>query len=255
MPDPSTDDRLARAAAALDLLRSHRSIRAYADAPVPDAHVTAAVEAGQMASTSSAVQSYCLIRVRDAAARAEIADLAGPQPKIVECGAFFVLCGDTRRHRLACARDGRTYDARLEAFLLAVVDATLFAEKMVIAFESMGYGVCYIGGLRNDLPRADRVLALPEGIYPLYGLCVGVPAENPLPRPRLPVEAVLFENRYPGDDEMLSMLSAYDDRYERYRAERGATPARWSELMSKKFSSPERTELAAYYAEKGAGLS
>jgi len=239
----------------IELLNSHRSIRVYKDEPVPDEHVRAAVEAGQMASSSSAVQAYCLIRVRNQANREKIAELAGPQQKVAQCGAFFVVCGDTRRHRVAAARDGNTYDQRLEAFLVATIDASLFCEKMVIAFESLGYGVCYIGGLRNHIAEVDELLELPEGVYPLYGLCVGVPAEEPGPRPRLPMEGVLFEDKYPGDDEMLERLAEYDDGYTRYLTERGAKNTEgWSKRMGAKYATPERTHLGPYYKGKGAGL-
>ena len=238
----------------IGLLKSRRSIRAFQPAAVPGEHIAEAIAAGQMASTSSAVQAYGALHITDPAKRAEIAELSGPQPKIVECGAFFVFFGDTRRHRLAAARDGNPYDARLEAFLVAAIDCSLFAEKAVIAFESMGYGICYIGGIRNDLPRLDRLLNLPEGVYPYYGLCVGVPAEDPTPRPRLPIDSVLFENGYPIDDAMLAKLKDYDDGYERYRVERGSDPARWSEIMGAKYQESRREVLAEYFAGKGARL-
>ena len=169
----------------IELLRRHRSIRHYEDAPVPDEHVRAAVEAGQAASTSSAVQAYGLIRVRDPATRERLVELTGNQEKVAAAPVFFVVCADTRRLRLCAERYDRPHDARLELFLLAVVDASLFAQNLVIAFESLGYGSCYIGGLRNQLAEVDRLLEVPEGVHPLYGLCVGRPAQDPLPRPRL----------------------------------------------------------------------
>lgn len=236
-------------------IRRHRSIRRYTSDPVPNDHVRQAVEAGQAASTSSAIQSYCLIRVTDTGHRRRLAELCGSQEHIIQCGAFFVVCGDTRRHRLVCARDGRAYDARLEAFLLAVIDTTLFAQNLVLAFESLGYGICYIGGLRNNLPGIDELLLIPEGVYPLYGLCVGVPAEDPVHRPRLPVEAVLFDNRYPDDDEIMRLVEDYDDAYRTWVTGRGAEGRGWSETMAGKFSQPRRTDIGPYYGAKGAELS
>jgi len=236
------------------LLQGHRSIRAFKPDPVPEAHVREAIASGQMASTSSAVQAYGVIRVTDRATREQIAELSGPQPKVAECGAFFVFFGDSRRHRLAAARDGNAYDVRLESFLVAAIDCALFAEKTAIAFQSMGYGICYIGGIRNDLPRLDRLLELPEGVYPYFGMCVGVPDEDPTPRPRLPVDAVLFDDRYPSDDEMLAKLKAYDDGYEAYRVERGSEAARWSEIMGAKYTEARREALSGYFASKGARL-
>jgi len=241
----------------IDLLRRHRSIRRFTDAPVPDEHIRAAVEAGQAASTSSAVQSYGLLHVTDDEDRRRLADLTGPQPKVAECGAFFVVCGDTRRHRLAAERHRRAYETRLEAFLLATVDASLFAQNLVVAFESLGYGICYIGGLRNSLPEIDGLLALPDGVYPLYGLCVGVPDETPGPRPRLSVDAVFFSGAYPDDDSMNTLVDEYDSRYAQYLRDRGArNPDRtWSKLMADKFAEPQRTDLGGYYRGKGADLS
>lgn len=232
----------------------HRSIRRYTDAAVPDADVRAAVEAGQAASTSSAVQSYCVIQVRGAEQRRALVELTGGQEKVAACGAFFAVCGDTRRHRLAVERTGRSYAAALEAFLLAVIDATLFAQNLVLAFESLGYGICYIGGLRNRLDDVDALLGLPEGVYPLYGLCVGVPAEEPSARPRLPLESVLMDGTYLDDETVLAHLDAYDGAYAAYQRERGARETGWSALMADKFAVPARPDLGGYYRRKGASL-
>lgn len=242
----------------ITLMRGHRSIRRYAEEAVPDEHIRAAVEAGQAASTSSAVQSYCLIHVTDPGTRDRLIPLTGGQEKVARCGAFFAVCGDTRRHRLVAARAGRAYDAQLEAFLLAVIDATLFAQNLVLAFESMGYGICFIGGLRNRLDEVDALLGLPEGVYPYYGLCVGVPAEAPGRRPRLPIDAVLFRDRYPDDEALLGHVDEYDEAFRRYLVERDVDPARlrtWSDAMAAKFTDPQRDDIGAYYRSKGADLS
>jgi len=239
-------------------LHRHRSIRRYKPDPVPDADIRTAVQAGQAASTSSAIQAYCCIRVTDADVRTKMVELTGNQAKVAQSGEFLVVCGDTRRHRLMVERAGGTYDARLEAFMLAVIDATLFAQNMVVAFESMGYGICYIGGLRNRLPEADQLLGTPHGVYPLFGLTVGLPNEVPVPRPRLCPEGVLFDDTYPSDAEMLAHIDRYDEAYRAYLTERGITDERnaaaWSGPMSEKFASPRRTDIAGHYRAKGASL-
>lgn len=186
-----------------------------------------------------------------------LVELTGGQTKVARSSAFFLICGDTRRHRLLVERAGQTYEARLEAFLLAVVDTSLFAQNLVIAFESMGYGICYIGGLRNHLFEVDRIMSLPEGVYPLFGLCVGVAAEQPIARPRLPVDAVLFDEEYPDDASMLDLIDEYDGRYREYLKERDGESAdrTWSDIMSAKFAATERADIGAFYRTKGADLS
>lgn len=238
----------------IDLLLSHRSIRRFTGDPIPDEHVHLAVRAGQMASTSSAVQAYACIRVRDPHKRREIADLSGPQEKVAVAPEFFVICGDTTRHRLLCERAGEPFEQRCEGFLISVIDATLFAQNMVIAFESMGYGVCYVGGIRNDLPRVASVLDLPRGAYPLFGLCVGKPAESPDARPRLPQSAVLFDDGYPDADTLLASIDDYDEAYRHYLADRGAEPRGWSESMIVKMAHARRVDVGPFYRSQGANL-
>lgn len=239
----------------IDLLKRHRSIRAFAPEPVPDEHIRRAVEAGQAASTSSAVQAYAVLNVTDAEARRALIQLTGGQPKVAEAGAFLVICGDLRRHRLAARLHETTHRDSLETFLVAAIDASLFAQNLALALESLGYGICYIGGLRNSLPEVDRLLALPEGVLPFYGMCVGVPAESPGARPRLPVEAVLFDDRYPDDEEMLEMIRRYDADYGHDTTSRGGAARTWSGAMARLFSDARRPNIAPYYLSKGASLS
>ncbi|MEM9372727.1 MAG: NADPH-dependent oxidoreductase [Planctomycetota bacterium] len=242
------------AADPIDLMLAHRSIRRFGPDPVPDEHIDRAVRCGQMASTSSAVQAYALIRVDDPAKRETLAQLAGPQDKVKHCGAFFVCCADTRRHRLICERAGEPYFNSFEAVLVAIADVSFFAQNLSLAFESMGYGICYIGGIRNDLPLVIETLGLPEGVFPLYGLCVGVPAERPAKRPRLDPNSVCFTDSYPDDAELLEGVARYDETYRAYLAERGAEPARWSDAMAARNSREVRADVGGVFLTQGAWL-
>lgn len=238
-------------------IAAHRSVRAFADAPLADEVVREAVRAAQMASTSSHVQAYCLLRVRDPARRATLRKLSGDQAQVEESGAFFVLCGDQRRHALVARDNGVPFVANLETFLLSVIDASLFAQNLVLAFESLGLGCCFIGGLRNRLAEADRLLELPHDILPFYGLCVGEPAEaveRPR-RPRLPVEAVLFDDGYPSDEELLAQIGRFDADMAREYEARGLAGRSWTGGIWRKFREARRADLRAFYESKGARLA
>lgn len=237
-----------------ELMRNHRSIRKYTEDPVTDEDVAEAVSAAQLASSSNNVQAYSLIRVRNRDTLAELAALAGGQDKITFAGAFFVICADARRHKLIAKRAGGTYRSGLEEFLVAVIDASLFAQNLSLAFEAQGYGICYLGALRNDLARVDRLLELPEGVMPVFGLCVGRPAQDPPIRPRLPLSAVLMEERYLPDEEMLAMVDKYDEETRAYFQERSGEGRDWSGPIAERYAEPKRRDLAAYYAGKGANL-
>jgi len=233
-------------------IASHRSVRDFHPTPVPDDDVRRAVEAARFAATSSWIQAYALLQVVDARERTLLRELTGDQPQVERAGAFFVLCGDTRRHRLVAEREGAEYASNLETFLLAAIDATLFAQNLVLAFEALGFGTCYIGGLRNRLPEVDRLLEIPRGVYPFFGLCVGEPASDPGQRPRLPVEAVWFRGRFPDDAATLAGIEEHDREAAAYYAARGAAGRTWSGGMWRKFRVARREPLFGYYRSKGA---
>ncbi len=233
-------------------MSAHRTVRAFRSDPVPEDHVRSAVAAAQMASTSSNVQAYGLLRVRTTETRTALAELCGGQRQVADAGAFFVVFAEERRHVLVAEAEGRAYEANLETLLVSVIDASLFAQNLALAFESQGYGIGFIGGLRNRLPEVDALLELPHGVFPLYGLCVGVPQALPSHRPRLPIESVLHEERYRDDASVRAALADYDRTTQRYYEERGKPGWTWSGAVSRKFQRPTREHLHAFYTSKGA---
>ena len=239
----------------LDAMRRHRSVRDFKRGhPVPEADTERAVEAAQCAATSSWIQAYHLLEVTDPEVRAKVAVLAGGQRQIEEAGAFYVVSGDTRRHRLLAERNDQPYANSAELFVLATVDASLFAQNLTLAFEAMGYGTCYIGGIRNDLAAVDQLLELPDGVYPLFGLCVGVPASDPGTRPRLPARSVWSRGEYPSDEDVLGQVDAFDETAAAYYTERGAPGRDWSGGIWRKFARPMRPDLREFFDSKGASF-
>jgi nitroreductase len=182
----------------IDLIRSHRSIRKFSDRAVDDDTLTAIIAAAQCAATSHFVQAYTVIRVKDRSKRATIAQLAGPQAWVEQAPVFLIFCADLNRLESACEQHGVTMEKGwAEQFVTATVDAALVAQNALLAAESIGMGGVYIGGIRNDPQTVCDLLGIPDQAYPVFGMCLGWPAHDPPPKPRLPVEAVLFTDHYP----------------------------------------------------------
>lgn len=235
-------------------MAAHRSVRRFTGAQLADADLAAAVRAAQMASTSSYVQAYSVLRVRDAGERAQLAELCGGQTQVAQAGAFLVVCADVRRHALVAARAGKGLARNLESFLVGVIDAALFAQNLALALEAQGHGICFIGGLRNQSAEVDALLEVPADVFPLFGLCAGEadPADAHVTRPRLPLEAVLFEGRYADDAALLAAIERYDGEVGAHYAERGKPGYDWTGGLVRRLERPIREHLAAYYREKGA---
>ncbi|HSO19059.1 MAG TPA: oxygen-insensitive NADPH nitroreductase, partial [Desulfosarcina sp.] len=206
--------------AAIDLLKAHRSIRKFTERAVDDETLAAIVSAAQCAATSHFVQAYTIIRVRDPHKREIIARLAGPQVWVARAPVFLVFCADLNRLETACGMHGTTMQKGwAEQFVTATVDAALLAQNVLLAAESLGLGGVFIGGIRNDPQTVCDLLEIPDQAYPVFGMCLGWPAHDPPPKPRLPVAAVLFTDRYP-DAHDAGLLDGYDrttNHYYRHR--------------------------------------
>ncbi|GAA3410947.1 oxygen-insensitive NADPH nitroreductase [Paenibacillus hodogayensis] len=237
----------------VDLLQRHRSIRQFKQEPVSEEALEAIVRSAQMASTSSNVQAYSVIAVTRAETKRALSVLAGNQRSVAECPVLLVWCADLRRNRLACEREGvEMVSDTMENFIVATVDTALAAQNAAIAAESLGLGIVYVGGLRNDLREVTRLLDVPELVYPVFGMCVGYPDHESSVRPRLPVRAVLHRESYDRAGQQ-EALEEYDQTTRDYYLERtkGKRATTWSQDMGEKFKRPARDYMRTYLEEQG----
>ncbi len=160
---------------------------------------------------------------RSGAARG-VSALTGGQKHVAQAAEFWVFCADFNRHLQICP------DAQLglaEQLLLGVVDTAMMGQNALTAAESLGLGGVYIGGIRNNIESVTELLKLPKHVLPLFGLCLGWPADNPDLKPRLPAELVVHENQYQPLDEKL--LARYDEQLAEYYLTRGSNTRRDTE--------------------------
>lgn len=191
---------------------NHRSVRKFKDEPIPEDLMQGLIAAGQSAATSSNLQLWSAIAVRSPDRREEIAKLCADQHQVRGCAEFLCFFADHYRLRMAAAEVGEEAEGLefAEFYTMATIDASLAAERIVCAAESVGLGICYIGALRNDPDGVKAFFDLPEGVFGLFGLCLGWP-EEPMRsqiKPRLHPSSVYFEERYPKDVD----VSEYDRR-------------------------------------------
>ena len=237
----------------IELLKSHRTIRRFTREAVADEVIAEIVRCGQAAASSSNIQATTVLRVRDAAKRQRIAEVAGGQEQVVRAGAFLVFCADLHRAGLACAMQGGAFHSGMtEHFILATVDASLFAQNCAVAAEALGLGVCYIGAVRNDPQTVAELLALPDAVYPVFGMCLGHPDQAPELKPRLPLSVVLKEDGYQ-DPEALEGIRDYDTRIRAYYRTRsgGGKDSCWSAEMKGLVGKESRPHMRAFLARRG----
>ncbi|MGB7183303.1 MAG: oxygen-insensitive NADPH nitroreductase [Burkholderiaceae bacterium] len=237
----------------VELLKAHRSIRKFTDKPIPTEDLHELIAAGQGAATSSFLQGTTVIRVTRPEVKAEFVELTGGQAYIGTAAEFLVFCADLRRSSNCCAMHGKeATEGMTEHFIIATVDVALFAQNVVVAAEAMGLGICYIGGIRNDPKRAADLIELPRGVYPVFGLCLGTPDQDPEVKPRLPVELVLKQDVY-RDNEDTAIIEQYDEIVRQYYATRTGNPKSqsWSEQMDGLLGKESRPHMKSFLADYG----
>lgn len=241
----------------IETLNNHVSVRDFSDRPLNDETLEKMLEAARRSPTSSNLQTYSLVVVRDRETKKKLSEIASNQRHIVTCPVFVALCADVSRLKLACELQGTTYAGNLERSLIATVDAALVGMSLSLAAESLGLGTVMIGAMRNDPTEAARLLGLPDGVFVVYGLCIGWPKERPPQKPRLPVELVIHRERYNRKrDATIAGLQAHDsDLAEHYRSLGRETPdAAWTGTAAKQGATPRRPFLRQVLTDLGFDL-
>ncbi|MEH7117957.1 oxygen-insensitive NADPH nitroreductase [Neobacillus vireti] len=236
----------------IETILNHRSIRHFEDKPLTDQQIKTIVSCAQAAATSSFIQAYSIIGVKDYEKKKKLAELTGNQVYVEKNGHFFVFCADLYRHTLIGEKEEKDVSASLEStekFMVALIDTSLAAQNAVIAAESMGLGICYIGGLRNNLGEVKKLLNIPDRVIPLFGLAVGYPAHITDKKPRLPFEHVYHVDEYePNLERFYSQLENYDQLIASYYETRtnGQRKDRWSEQMANMLSKQTRMYMKEF---------
>ena len=226
----------------LEQFLTHRSVRSFEERPISESVISGLIAAAQSAATSSNLQLWSVVSIQDPVAREKAAELCGNQEHVKTCGWFFAFLADVHRVRVAANAvdyhaDGLDYT---EFYTMAVIDAALAAERMVCAAESLGLGICYIGGLRNDPQAVKELLDLPEGTFGVFGLCIGWPAEPVTAeiKPRLAQEAVWFKEKYSENPS----VAEYDERMKAfYVSQKMKVEATWSMRSGRRVGTTQLT--------------
>ncbi|MFJ5769916.1 oxygen-insensitive NADPH nitroreductase [Psychrobacillus sp. NPDC093180] len=237
----------------LELLENHRSIRKFQDKVIPDEEIKKIISAAQTASSSSNGQAYSIINITNQQTREKLMGYAGGQRHILDCSHFFVFCADLHRIENIAKLSNVDMTESLEStemFIIATVDAALFAQNTAIAAEALGYGIVYTGGIRNSPELVTEILHLPTRTYPVFGMCIGYPDNNDIPgkKPRLPIESLFFENEYIHFEETIEYIDEYDQTMKDYYANREQNKSKrnWSETITDKRKVPRRLNMKSF---------
>ena len=246
-------------------LLNRRVIRKYKTNPINEQTMALLLSAAQSAPTKSNLQQYSIVIIRDPEVRNAVSELVPSMPWVRNAPVIAIFLGDVRRIRRLAEIRGHTYqNNNADTFMNATVDAALAMQCFITAADYLGLGTCPISYVRNRIDDLAEILGLPDGVFPISGLCVGYPDDAGFVSMRLPQKVVVHQDLY-NDDDLETDVKDYDDRnHERF----ALTPTKqrhtdkygvlekctWSENVARQLSLPERAGFADYLKRKGINL-
>ena len=241
----------------LQLLTEHVSVRDFKPVNLPQETKDKLLIAARSASSSHFVQSFSIIEITDSSLREQLANITESASYVKTTGTFYVFVADLYRQSRLLTEAGESLDglSNMESLIVSIVDTTIAAQNMVVAAESMDLGICYIGGIRNDIEQVAQLLNLPAYTVPLFGLTVGVPQTKNQVKPRLLAKNQVSENTY--DIEGFTDLSDYEAVSKTYYANRETNQqtSTWSSKNIEFFKHIRRPEIADFLKAQGFSLT
>lgn len=237
----------------IDLLKSHQSIRKYKNEPISDQTFHQMLHAAQHAASSNFIQAYSVIQVKDEEKKRELGKLSRNELQFETAALSLVFCADLNRAAQAVQQEGdEIQGGTTENFLVATIDTALVAQNFVIAAESKGYGICYIGGVRNNPKQISELFSLSHYVTPLFGMTVGVPDEKNEVKPRQSVETIIHEDEY-DSEKYVHQLKEYDQIMSEYYNRRTSNKKEitWSQSMRDFLTDARRPFLKEFIMSQG----
>lgn len=165
-----------------EVIKRRRSIRAFKPEIPPEERLSAILEAVRIAPSAGNLQAFKIKVVKDPLVRRALAKASFGQSFVAAAPWVLAFMGDREASR-------RKYGSR-GAELYALQDATIACMHAHLAATALGLGSVWVGAFSPT--EVAAALGLPPGLVPVALLPIGLPAEDPQPTPRKPLEELLI---------------------------------------------------------------
>jgi nitroreductase len=206
--------------ATMKVIQDRRSIRDYTDEPVSDQDLDMILEAARQAPSGENAQPWRFIIVKDVETRKRLGALAGGGSGRRFTAEFvtkkmqerFSGLQDEAKKRAVFEKltSGRVSAFVADAPVNIVVcgkkdvwdlpyDTSAAIENMLLMVTALGLGACWVIAPCIDIRDEERVKALlgmPEGFKVISIVSVGHPTRPHRPRPRIPIEDLVFLEKW-----------------------------------------------------------
>jgi nitroreductase len=206
--------------ATMKVIQDRRSIREYTDEAVSDQDLDMILESARLAPSGENAQPWRFVIVKDPATRKLIGALAGGgsgrrftaefvtkkmqerfsslQDEEKKKAAFQKLTSGQVSTFLAAAPVNIVVCGRKDVWDLPY-DTSAAIENMLLVVTALGLGACWVIAPCIDIRDEERIkklLEIPEGIKVISIISIGHPTRPHRPRPRLPIQELVFREKW-----------------------------------------------------------
>lgn len=170
----------------LDAINNRRSIRRYLDRPVEFEKITTILDAARRAPSAGNLQDWRFIVVSDKGLIKQVAEYSIEQYWIASAPLIIMVCAVPEKHEMYYGLRGKR--------LYNVQDCSAAIQNILLSSVELGLGTCWVGAFEEDKIR--ELFAIPVDIRPQAIITIGYPDEVPDERSLVPIENIVYFNRY-----------------------------------------------------------
>jgi len=181
-------------------LYERKSMRVFEEREISAEDKALILESAVMAPSAGNQQLYTILDITDEKIKEKLVDSCDHQPFIASGKMVLIICADCQKWYEAFLAAGcEPRKPSVGDLLLAVSDANIAAQNMVVAAQSLGIGSCYIGDIMENCEIHREMLNLPEYVFPAAMLVFGYPTKQQIERvkpERVAMKHIVHENGY-----------------------------------------------------------
>jgi nitroreductase len=169
-----------------EAIKNRRSVRAYADRPIPPEVMQRMRQALRHAPSACNIQPWHFILVQDAKLRRDVAAAAKGQHWMAQAPVVVVGCGFPEQAYKQMGGYGNSVD----------IDLAIAIDHLSLAAVAEGLGTCWIGAFSEE--KVKQLLGVPASVKVVAMTPLGYPASpdliGPVDEKRRKPEAEIFSN-------------------------------------------------------------
>lgn len=149
----------------LEAMETRRSVRRYAADGLTDGAIDRIIQAAMSGPSAVNSRPWHFIVVRDKAILEKIPQASPYAGMAKDASVAIVVCGDPSLDKIPG---------------FWVQDCSIAAQNILLAAHGLGYGAVWTGGypMESQVKKLQKLFNIPESIFPLAVIPIGVPAEK-----------------------------------------------------------------------------